>query len=147
MLLSLHSSNLAVSSLHSPTFKIPVSPSLIPPITCGNTMHALAYSISIASFPTQKFLQAQSKANALAWIGFGVLIVHVPFALALHHWVPMGHRRCSSGIWHYLLGNCFGWKNYQTNYFFSLSKLAAVRQNNIWGEKKGLIFNTVGCTP
>jgi MATE family multidrug resistance protein len=40
-------------------------------------MHALAYSISIASFPTQNFLQAQSKANALAWIGFGVLIVHV----------------------------------------------------------------------
>jgi MATE family multidrug resistance protein len=40
-------------------------------------VHALAYSISIASFPTQKFLQAQSKANALAWIGFGVLIAHV----------------------------------------------------------------------
>jgi len=77
LLLSLHSSNLAVSSLHSPTFKIPVSPSLIPPITCGNTMHALAFSISIASFPTQKFLQAQSKVNALAWIGFGVLIIHV----------------------------------------------------------------------
>jgi MATE family multidrug resistance protein len=40
-------------------------------------MHALAFSISIASFPTQKFLQAQSKVNALAWIGFGVLIIHV----------------------------------------------------------------------
>ncbi|KAK3013452.1 hypothetical protein RJ639_009370 [Escallonia herrerae] len=34
------------------------------------------FSLAI-SFPTQKFLQAQSKVNALAWIGFASLVVHV----------------------------------------------------------------------
>ncbi|XP_024021656.1 protein DETOXIFICATION 35 [Morus notabilis] len=34
------------------------------------------FSLAI-SFPTQKFLQAQSKVNALAWIGFIGLILHV----------------------------------------------------------------------
>lgn len=31
----------------------------------------------VLAFPTQKFLQAQSKVWALAWIGFGALLAHV----------------------------------------------------------------------
>ncbi|XP_059667115.1 protein DETOXIFICATION 35-like isoform X2 [Cornus florida] len=31
------------------------------------------------SFPTQKFLQAQSKVSVIAWIGFVVLLIHVGF--------------------------------------------------------------------
>lgn len=34
------------------------------------------FSLAI-NFPTQKFLQAQSKVNALAWIGFIALILHI----------------------------------------------------------------------
>ncbi|CAN1751645.1 Protein DETOXIFICATION 35 [Linum perenne] len=35
------------------------------------------FSLAI-NFPTQKFLQAQSKVNALAWIALGALVVQVP---------------------------------------------------------------------
>ncbi|XP_065859333.1 protein DETOXIFICATION 34 [Euphorbia lathyris] len=34
------------------------------------------FSLAI-NFPTQKFLQAQSKVTALAWIGFAALIIHI----------------------------------------------------------------------
>ncbi|XP_015888646.2 protein DETOXIFICATION 35 [Ziziphus jujuba] len=33
------------------------------------------FSLAV-NFPTQKFLQAQSKVNVIAWIGFGALIIH-----------------------------------------------------------------------
>ncbi|XP_050238443.1 protein DETOXIFICATION 34 [Mercurialis annua] len=42
------------------------------------TIRVIPHMFSLAvNFPTQKFLQAQSKVGALAWIGFGALTVHV----------------------------------------------------------------------
>lgn len=43
------------------------------------TIYVIPQLFSLAiNFPTQKFLQAQSKVNALAWIGFVAMVLHVP---------------------------------------------------------------------
>ncbi|XP_030515501.1 protein DETOXIFICATION 34 [Rhodamnia argentea] len=42
------------------------------------TIQVIPQMFSLAiNFPTQKFLQAQSKVNVLAWIGFAALLIHV----------------------------------------------------------------------
>ncbi|GAV64755.1 MatE domain-containing protein, partial [Cephalotus follicularis] len=42
------------------------------------TIQVIPQMFSLAiNFPTQKFLQAQSKVGVLAWIGFGALIIHI----------------------------------------------------------------------
>lgn len=44
------------------------------------TLQVIPQMFSLAiNFPTQKFLQAQSKVNVLAWIGFVALLTHVLF--------------------------------------------------------------------
>ncbi|XP_050224952.1 protein DETOXIFICATION 35-like [Mercurialis annua] len=42
------------------------------------------FSLAI-NFPTQKFLQAQSKVDVLAWIGFAAFVLHVPLLWLLIH--------------------------------------------------------------
>ncbi|XP_047168813.1 protein DETOXIFICATION 35-like [Vigna umbellata] len=42
------------------------------------------------NFPTQKFLQAQSKVNVIAWIGLGALVVHVGLLWLLIHTLELG---------------------------------------------------------
>ncbi|WVY97794.1 hypothetical protein V8G54_029945 [Vigna mungo] len=42
------------------------------------------------NFPTQKFLQAQSKVNVIAWIGLGALFVHVGLLWLLIHMLELG---------------------------------------------------------
>lgn len=42
------------------------------------------------NFPTQKFLQAQSKVNVIAWIGFVALIVHVGMLWLLIYVLDLG---------------------------------------------------------
>ncbi|EMS59826.1 Protein TRANSPARENT TESTA 12 [Triticum urartu] len=44
---------------------------------CGQAFGAGQMFALAINFPTQKFLQAQSKVAALAWIGFAALIAHV----------------------------------------------------------------------
>ncbi|KAH8488703.1 hypothetical protein H0E87_024364, partial [Populus deltoides] len=42
------------------------------------TIRVIPQMVSLAiNFPTQKFLQAQSKVGVLAWIGFAALIMHI----------------------------------------------------------------------
>ena len=42
------------------------------------TLQVIPQFFSLAiNFPTQKFLQAQSKVNVIAWIGFVALIIHI----------------------------------------------------------------------
>lgn len=42
------------------------------------TMQVIPQMFSLAiNFPVQKFLQAQSKVGALAWIAFGAMIIHI----------------------------------------------------------------------
>ncbi|TKY65420.1 TRANSPARENT TESTA protein 12 [Spatholobus suberectus] len=42
------------------------------------TLQSIPQMFSLAiNFPTQKFLQAQSKVGFLAWLGFGVLLLHI----------------------------------------------------------------------
>ena len=42
------------------------------------TIRVIPQMFSLAiNFPTQKFLQAQSKVGVLAWIGFAALIMHI----------------------------------------------------------------------
>ncbi|KAK7343705.1 hypothetical protein VNO77_12664 [Canavalia gladiata] len=42
------------------------------------------------NFPTQKFLQAQSKVNVIAWIGLGALIVHIGMLWLLIYVLDLG---------------------------------------------------------
>lgn len=47
------------------------------------------FSLAI-NFPTQKFLQAQSKVSALAWIGLVGLLLHIGLLWAFVSWLGMG---------------------------------------------------------
>lgn len=55
------------------------------------TLQIIPQLFSLAvNFPTQKFLQAQSKVGALAWIGLVGLALHVWLLWALVNWLDMG---------------------------------------------------------
>ncbi|KAA8533690.1 hypothetical protein F0562_031207 [Nyssa sinensis] len=72
------------------------------------------FSLAI-TFPTQKFLQAQSKVNVLAWIGFVTLIIHIGL------------------LWLFIYG--FGWGTTGAAVAFDISS---------WGVAIGQVIYVVG---
>jgi len=62
----------------TPILKLPGQRKDIAELAGKFTIRVIPQMFSLAiNFPTQKFLQAQSKVGVLAWIGFAALIMHI----------------------------------------------------------------------